>query len=159
MDKSSRLFNQWCKDITSQRTHIILWKDPFMWINSLVPSSSNEMRICNDITNESINFGSQHSRFAQYLRQILDDFLATRQNMSPFSSADVKTSHHRGISWFWQQEQLRWINSPVYYYIISPMTLEYTITSQISHFILAGSNCFWIIPTMRHNLLLFSSMV
>ena len=32
------------------------WKYPFLWINSHVRSSCNEMIICNYITNESFNF-------------------------------------------------------------------------------------------------------
>ena len=33
------------------------WKDPFLWINSHVPSCSSHMRIWNYITNESLHFG------------------------------------------------------------------------------------------------------
>ena len=44
-------------------------------------------------------------------------------------------THHRGITSFGKQEQLRWINSPVYYFIIPPIILESAITSEISHFI------------------------
>ena len=48
-------------------------------------------------------------------------------------------THDRGITLFGNQEQLRWINSPVYYFIIPAMLLESGITSQISHFILVNS--------------------
>ena len=47
---------------------------------------------------------------------------------------------------FGQQEQLGWINSPVYYFIIPPMILESAITSEISHFVLVNSplHCWYL---------------
>ena len=73
-----------------------------------------------------------------------------------FFISSLKRSHDRGFTLFGKQEQLHWINSPVYYFIIRPVTLECAIISQISHFILASSKCIWIIPAMTHNILPFS---
>ena len=58
-DQISYLFHQWCKYIISQRIHFIWMKIySFPWITSPVPSSSNDMIIWNNITNESLNLAS-----------------------------------------------------------------------------------------------------
>ena len=53
------LSHQRFKDITSHRVHCIWIERSVSQINSPVPSSSNEMIICNYITNESLYFGYQ----------------------------------------------------------------------------------------------------
>ena len=52
-------------------------------------------------------------------------------------------TYHTGITSFGKQEHLLWINSPVYYFNIPAMTLEFAITSQISDFILVNSPLHW----------------
>ena len=43
--------------------------------------------------------------------------------------SDVKISHQRGLTSFGQQEQLLWINSPVYYYVF----LQWDDNLQLHH--------------------------
>ena len=91
------------------------------------------------------------------LHEYITGWLLQMDNSSRLFHQHFKDiTHDRGITWFGEQEQLRLINSPLYYFIISQMTLESAITSQIIHFILVRSKCISIIPGMRHNLLPFS---
>ena len=70
----------------------------------------------------------------EYFCKLLDYSCKWTKRLA-FVISSLKISHHRGISSCGQQEQLGWINNPVYYCIIPPMTVESAITSQISHFI------------------------
>ena len=62
------------------------------------------------------------SSFIEYLRQVGDGSCKKIKSLT-FIITDVKISHDTGINFFVQHEQLGWINSPVYYLIIPPMTL------------------------------------
>ena len=77
--------------------------------------------------------------FGECLHQILDDSCNKTKSLT-FLINNVKIWHKRAITLFVQQEQLPWISSAVYYFIIPLITLESAITSKISHFILFNSH-------------------
>ena len=63
-------------------------QEHLLCINSPVPSSSNEMRICNYITNKSLHFVHHHWRLVSKSNPVKYVILpATRQNVSLFSWA------------------------------------------------------------------------